>query len=44
MIAIAVVAQLLQEFDKNDPKGSFLFELRIFSARLSSTRTAPVPP
>ena len=27
MIAIAVVAQLLQVFDvKNDPKGSFLFE------------------
>lgn len=23
MIAIAVVAQLLQVFDKNDPKGSF---------------------
>lgn len=44
-IAVAVVAQLLQVFDvKNDPKGSFLFKFWIFSARLSSTRTAPVPP
>ncbi len=46
MIAIAVVAQLLQVFDvKNDPKGSFFVQiLDFFSARLSSTRTAPVPP
>lgn len=43
MIAIAVVAQLLQVFDvKNDPKGSFFCSnFGFFSARLSSTRTAP---
>lgn len=44
MIAIAVVAQLLQVFDvKMIPKDHFCSNFD-FSARLSSTRTAPVPP